>query len=166
MHVDVTEEIVSHDDAQLEAYLEGTEPSAGDLERGFAREVAAGEAVPVIVCSGVTGTGVDRVADLLILGGLGLGLGHPGLGFAAAALAVMTAYVRELGRAIGAAQDFAGPMAKQHRMAVVTGAAVLAAFWPFGPGGWLLVWALWIVVAGCALTIARRSWRLVRWLRR
>lgn len=65
MHLDVTEEIVSHDDQQLEAYLEGNEPSAGDLERTFAREVATGEAVPVVVCSGVTETGVDRVADLL-----------------------------------------------------------------------------------------------------
>ena len=65
MHLDVTEEIVSHDDEQLEAYLEGNEPSAGDLERTFAREVASGEAVPVVVCSGVTETGVDRVADLL-----------------------------------------------------------------------------------------------------
>ena len=65
MHLDVTEEIVSHDDEQLEAYLEGKEPSAGELERGLAREVASGGAVPVIVCSGVTGTGIDRVADLL-----------------------------------------------------------------------------------------------------
>ncbi|MGR0218440.1 elongation factor G [Agromyces sp. ZXT2-6] len=65
MHVDVTEDIVSHDDAQLEAYLEGNEPSVADLERTFAREVAAGEAVPVLVCSGLTETGVDRVADLV-----------------------------------------------------------------------------------------------------
>ncbi|MDQ0576995.1 elongation factor G [Agromyces albus] len=65
MHVDVTEEIVSHDDEQLEAYLEGREPAAEDLERTLAKEVATGEAVPVIVCSGVTGTGVDRLADLL-----------------------------------------------------------------------------------------------------
>lgn len=65
MHVDVTEEIVSHDDEQLEAYLDGREPSAPDLERTLAREVASGEAVPVVVCSGVTGTGVDRVADLV-----------------------------------------------------------------------------------------------------
>ncbi|WP_438853632.1 elongation factor G [Agromyces sp. M3QZ16-3] len=65
MHVEVTEDIVSHDDAQLEAYLEGDEPSAAELERTFAREVAVGEAVPVLVCSGVNGTGVDRVADLV-----------------------------------------------------------------------------------------------------
>ncbi|WP_159607382.1 GTP-binding protein, partial [Agromyces humi] len=65
MHVDVTEEIVSHDDEQLEAYLDGREPSVPDLERTLAREVASGAAVPVVVCSGVTGTGVDRVADLV-----------------------------------------------------------------------------------------------------
>ncbi|MFD4421297.1 elongation factor G [Agromyces sp. NPDC058484] len=65
MHLEVTEEIVSHDDEQLEAYLEGREPSAADLERTFAKEVATGEAVPVVVCSGLTGTGVDRVADLV-----------------------------------------------------------------------------------------------------
>ncbi|MDQ2661517.1 MAG: elongation factor G [Actinomycetota bacterium] len=65
MHIDVTEEIVSHDDEQLEAYLDGREPPARELERTFAREVASGEAVPVIVCSAATGIGVDRVADLL-----------------------------------------------------------------------------------------------------
>ncbi len=65
MHLDVTEEIVSHDDEQLEAYLEGNEPSPAELERTLAREVASGGAVPVIVCSGLTGTGVDRVLDLI-----------------------------------------------------------------------------------------------------
>ncbi len=65
LHVSVTEEIVSHDDTQLEAYLEGNEPSADELERTFAHEVASGEAVPVLLCSGLTGTGVDRIADLL-----------------------------------------------------------------------------------------------------
>lgn len=65
LHVSVTEEIVSHDDAQLEAYLEGDEPSVGDLEHTLAAEVASGEAVPVVLCSGLTGTGIDRVIDLL-----------------------------------------------------------------------------------------------------
>ncbi|GAA2034021.1 elongation factor G [Agromyces tropicus] len=65
MHVEVTEDIVSHDDAQLEAYLEGDEPSAEELERTFRREVAEGEAVPVLVCSGLTEAGVDRVLDLV-----------------------------------------------------------------------------------------------------
>ncbi len=65
LHVSVTEEIVSHDDAQLEAYLEGNEPSSVELERTLAHEVASGDAVPVLLCSGLTGTGIDRVADLL-----------------------------------------------------------------------------------------------------
>ncbi|WP_396656591.1 elongation factor G [Microbacterium sp.] len=65
LHVEVTEDVVSHDDEQLEAYLEGREPSAAELERTLAREVAAGEAVPVIVCSALTDTGIDRVLDLV-----------------------------------------------------------------------------------------------------
>ncbi len=65
LHQDATEEIVSHDDAQLEAYLDGEEPSARDLGRTLAKEVAAGEAVPVLLCSSTTGTGIDRVAELL-----------------------------------------------------------------------------------------------------
>ena len=65
LHQDAAEEIVSHDDAQLEAYLDGDEPSPRELGRTLAREVAAGEAVPVLLCSAITGAGIDRVADLL-----------------------------------------------------------------------------------------------------
>jgi phosphatidylglycerophosphate synthase len=108
----------------------------------------------------------DRVADILILGGAGLGLGAPALGFAAAAIAVFTAYVRELGRAVGAPSDFSGPMAKPHRMAVMTGGALLAALEPLLPvtPGNILTWALWIVTLGAALTVLRRAIRLVGWL--
>jgi elongation factor G len=66
LHQDATEEIVSHDDAQLEAYLDGNEPSAHELELTLAKEVATGEAVPVILCSALNEAGVDRVADLLL----------------------------------------------------------------------------------------------------
>ncbi len=109
----------------------------------------------------------DRVADTLILGGLGLAVGHPGLGFLAAALAVCTAYVRELGRANGAPPDFSGPMAKQHRMAAVTGALVLAAFWPIWgeSGNLVLLVGLWAIVLGTAGTVARRGWTLIEWMR-
>ncbi len=108
----------------------------------------------------------DRVADILILCGAGLGLGNPALGFAAAAFAVFTAYVRELGRATGAPSDFSGPMAKPHRMAVMTGAALLAVIEPWLPltPGSILTWALWIVTLGAALTVLRRAIRLVGWL--
>ncbi len=65
LHEQVTEEIVAHDDEQLERYLAGDEPSAQDLERTLAHEVCDGQAVPVLVASGTTGVGVDRLADLL-----------------------------------------------------------------------------------------------------
>ncbi len=65
LHGTVTEEIVSHDDEQLERYLSGDEPGAADLERTLAREVLTGEAVPVLVASAATGVGVDRLADLV-----------------------------------------------------------------------------------------------------
>lgn len=65
LHQEVTEEIVSRDDAMLEAYLEGNEPSAGDLEHTLGDAVASGDAVPIAVCSSLTGTGVDHVLDLV-----------------------------------------------------------------------------------------------------
>lgn len=110
----------------------------------------------------------DRVADILILGGAGLGAGHTALGFAAASMAVFTAYLRELSRASGAPADFSGPMAKPQRMAVMTVAAVLAVI--SAAGGWavdaVLHLALWVVAIGAALTVLRRAVRLVGWLKR
>lgn len=108
----------------------------------------------------------DRVADMLILAGVGYGIAAPGLGWGAAAFAVLTAYVRELGRANGAPGDFSGPMAKQHRMAVITAAALLSAmeFLWSGRNG-VLTLALYVVAIGSALTALRRAYRQVRWLR-
>jgi len=65
LHDEVTEEIVSHDDEQLEAYLGGEVPSIADLERTLAAEVRSGEAFPVLIASGLTGVGIDRLADLV-----------------------------------------------------------------------------------------------------
>ncbi|MDZ7710830.1 MAG: hypothetical protein U5K36_12805 [Roseovarius sp.] len=78
--------------------------------------------------------------------------GYSTLGWAAAATAIGTAYIRELGRAITGEADFRGPMAKPQRMAVVTGAASLAGLvYPFA-GFWvsdlILVASLWVVVLG------------------
>lgn len=109
----------------------------------------------------------DRVADLLILVGAGCGLGLPALGWAAAAFAILTAYVRELGRATGMPSDFSGPMAKPQRMATMSGAAVLAAFEPlWGGDGEILTVALVLVTLGAAATALRRSWHLVSRLRK
>lgn len=108
----------------------------------------------------------DRVSDLLILIGIALATDSIALGFAAVSFAFLTAYVRELGVNCGAPADFAGPMAKQHRMALVTAAAVISAFEPlWGGHGEILEAALWIIAIGAALTALRRSWRLVSRLR-
>lgn len=109
----------------------------------------------------------DRVSDLLILMGAALGLGDPALGWAAAGMAFLTAYVRELGVNCGAGADFAGPMAKQHRMALMTGAAVLSLLEPLWHGrGQVLHLALWVVALGAGFTVLRRCWRLVGRLKR
>lgn len=102
----------------------------------------------------------DRVADMLILVGLGLAADLPAQGWAAASLAVLTAYLRELGRAEGLAPDFGGPLAKPQRMALVTGGALLGVIWPQA-----LVLTLALLIAGTALTAALRARRLVLALR-
>jgi len=108
----------------------------------------------------------DRVSDTLILIGAGYGCGLPVLGWAAAAFAVLTAYVRELGRANGLPADFSGPMAKPQRMAVLTGAAVLALAEPlWGGQGGVLREALWLICVGALATVLRRAVRQVRALR-
>lgn len=103
----------------------------------------------------------DRVADTMILVGLGLGAGYPALGWAAAALAIGTAYVRELGSAQGLSADFSGPMAKPQRMATATVAAIIAIFVPAIFGWSVLNIALWIIILGSLGTVLRRSLTMV-----
>jgi phosphatidylglycerophosphate synthase len=108
----------------------------------------------------------DRVADILILVGAGLGASNPALGWAAAAFSVLTAYVRELGRANGLPADFRGPMAKQHRMALMTAAALAAACAPLWPvAGMAVTLALWMVAVGAAVTAVRRAAAVVSGLK-
>jgi phosphatidylglycerophosphate synthase len=109
----------------------------------------------------------DRFSDALILAGAGYSFPDfpwlPALGWSAAVLAVITAYVRALGAAAGTQQYFLGPMAKQHRMAVMTLAALASAAVEFvAIRGLPIAIALGIVVAGCLLTIGRRCRRIVR----
>ena len=98
----------------------------------------------------------DRVSDTAVLAGLGWAAGQPALGLAAALAAMATAYVRAVGRAAGAPSDFRGPMAKQHRMALVTATCVWCALAPTAWSGPVPVVVLWIVMAGAVLTTARR----------
>jgi phosphatidylglycerophosphate synthase len=111
----------------------------------------------------------DRVSDAAVLIGLGYAVGgNPALGYVAACLAVFVAYVRAQGKAAGAPQQFCGPMAKPHRMAVVTAAAVLMAVapdvWPVHGGsderGGIAAFALLVVIIGTVVTAARRLYRI------
>lgn len=110
----------------------------------------------------------DRVADIAILAGLGLAAGFTSLGWAAAALAVFTAYVRELGKSIDAVVDFRGPMAKPQRMALATGALLVAGVSSIASVSsahhvaGILQLALWFLCAGTVLTLYRRSSALLR----
>jgi phosphatidylglycerophosphate synthase len=111
----------------------------------------------------------DRIADALILAGAGYALGRagwgPALGWSAAVLAVLTAYIRLLGGSLGLAQDFSGPMAKQHRMFVLTMGVLVAAMEIAIRGRVTALWiALVIIVAGAALTAALRIARIARQL--
>lgn len=104
----------------------------------------------------------DRVSDFVFFTGAGLAAGRPELGLLAAALAIATAYIRELGRAEGFPPDFSGPLAKPQRMAVLTAGTVLAALYATH---WTLTVTLWIIVAGTAATVIRRSWTLIQRLK-
>jgi phosphatidylglycerophosphate synthase len=100
----------------------------------------------------------DRASDLLFFAGAGIAAGNPALGLLAAALAIATAYIRELGRAEGFPPDFSGPLAKPQRMAGLTAGTVIAALYATE---WTLTVTLWIIAAGTAATILRRSWTLI-----
>jgi phosphatidylglycerophosphate synthase len=107
----------------------------------------------------------DRISDSATLVGLGFAIGgDPRLGFAAALLAMLTAYVRVLGKATGAGSDFRGPMAKQQRMFVVT---LVALYLGLAPLAWRPAWslptvALALINVGCVWTAARRLRTIAR----
>ncbi len=109
----------------------------------------------------------DRFSDAFIF--IGAGYSVPEfrwtieLGWTAAVLSLITAYARALGASMGAGQQFAGPMAKQQRMAAMTaacGAGALAPFWPMLSR--VIPLALGLVAAGCVVTIFRRCRRIAR----
>lgn len=113
----------------------------------------------------------DRISDALIFVGAGAGLavadaGPDALGWMAAILALICAYVRELGTQLtaqhGYKPDFSGPLAKQQRMAVLGAGALIGMFEGFW--GWDFVAikiALWVVIAGTTLTIILRTRTLI-----
>lgn len=104
----------------------------------------------------------DRIADTAVMVGLGCAAGGDvHLGLIAALAAMSTAYVRAVGKANGAGSDFRGPMAKQHRMFLVTVTAtacgLLPARWmPTSSGLGLPGWVLLVIVVGSLATSGRR----------
>jgi phosphatidylglycerophosphate synthase len=108
----------------------------------------------------------DRIADSVLLVALGYAAQEPWLGWLAALLAALTAYVRATGGALGLAQDFRGPMAKPHRMAVLTLACVAGAVEMFWNGTrYALLAAAVVIAAGSALTCVTRTRAIARELR-
>lgn len=104
----------------------------------------------------------DRPSDLFILVGAGYAIKNlpfgSDLGWCAATLAIMSAYVRYLGGAAGAGQFFLGPMAKQQRMGTMIAASILSVV--LEPAvlqvGTILYLGLAVIVVGTVLTIGRR----------
>lgn len=119
----------------------------------------------------------DRIADLAILAAAGYatcGVWRLGdhdlgtaLGWAAGAIAVLTAYVRTLGAANGVGNFFDGLMPKPLRMwALVAACLVSLAEAPLGwPLGIVLAVALAAIALGSAQTVAVRLGRITRALR-
>jgi phosphatidylglycerophosphate synthase len=112
----------------------------------------------------------DRISDAAILIGAGYAAGgNPIAGYVAACLAIMTAYIRAVGKAAGVSNLFLGPMAKPHRMFVITVACLYMAL---SPRSWQFSWngqgvmavALWIICLGAVITCVRRLVRIARHL--
>jgi len=117
----------------------------------------------------------DRLSDGAILIGAGYAFGGiPEFGYLAALLAVGVAYVRALGASAGAGQAFLGPMAKPHRMFVLTLAFLYSAFTPIAwqplllpdRGGGVMALVLLIISVGCLVTTIRRLLWIAADLRR
>jgi phosphatidylglycerophosphate synthase len=111
----------------------------------------------------------DRISDVVVLVCIGYSLPEfrfaRELAWSAALLAVLTAYIRLLGASLNMAQDFSGPMAKPHRMAVLTVAALLSIVETLlHYRGNVLMVALVIVAVGSLITFVRRTAHLIRWL--
>jgi phosphatidylglycerophosphate synthase len=112
----------------------------------------------------------DRFADSILLISAGYAIASTigaTIGWLAALLAVLTAYVRALAMSQGLGADFSGPMAKPQRMHTLALACIGAAIaWPFGQDQNVVLGVLALITAGTALTVVRRLARAYRALRR
>jgi phosphatidylglycerophosphate synthase len=114
----------------------------------------------------------DRLSDVILLAAAGYSASAGGIRFAseagwiAAMLALLTAYLRELGRGLGFPSDFSGPMAKQRRMDVLALACLVSTLEPLWRwrGGTLTI-GLVVIALGAAVTAVRRTRALARRLK-
>ena len=96
----------------------------------------------------------DRISDSATLIGAGYAHGGvPELGWLAALLAVITAYIRAIGALSGAGEAFLGYFSKPRRMFFMTVACLVSAA-GFAPLAMPAV--LWLIVAGSAVTCVQR----------
>lgn len=103
----------------------------------------------------------DRLSDTFILIGAGIAGSSwisVSLGIMAALFAMFTAYTRVLAGAVGATQKFLGPMAKQHRMALLTVATLICVAEPFCHNLHRVVYptVLVIMIIGTVITVWNR----------
>jgi phosphatidylglycerophosphate synthase len=106
----------------------------------------------------------DRISDiaLLLAAGYSVSLQTEGsqalVGWVAALFAVLTAYIRVLGASMGAPHFFLGPMAKQHRMAIMNFAVLgsMAEVVRTGHFEHSITIALYLIAIGAASTCLRR----------
>jgi phosphatidylglycerophosphate synthase len=111
----------------------------------------------------------DRISDAAVFIGAGFAWGgNVTLGYIATILAIFTAYVRAAGKIAGAPNEFCGPMAKQHRMLVIT---LVCIFATITPRSWQIITlnnsqigvmtlGLIVIVLGCVITVVRRVARI------
>lgn len=111
----------------------------------------------------------DRVSDSILFIALGYSLIDFSfsieLGYLAALFAMMTAYVRVLGASMNAGACFKGPMAKQHRMAILTFSLVFSIFETMiFEQSYILFLALFIITIGSFLTVLNRTYFIYKTL--
>lgn len=108
----------------------------------------------------------DRIADSLLIVSLGYAVHYEWLGWLGALLAALTAYIRVFGGALSLPQDFRGPMAKQHRMAVLSLGCLLSTVeYGYYETTWCLFLTALVIAFGSFITCVTRTLAIARQLK-
>jgi phosphatidylglycerophosphate synthase len=106
----------------------------------------------------------DRISDSLIIFGSGLLVEHykygMDLAFVAIILSAFTAYIRTLGASLNCPHFFSGPMAKQHRMALLTICCAVGIWYQS-----IFYFGLIVMNFGLLITCARRLHKISIYLK-